>query len=122
VLQYRSVYPSDLRGLLSEMSVLSLLLNAAGAAGLLYTAWIASLFKGSGGSQENSLLYMYCAASFALVVLGQLAAMKLVPAIVTAGREPTIAERSSLHEFRTFSVRQGEYHKRAQAAAGTKEK
>ena len=104
------------------MSVLSLVLNAAGAAGLLYTAWIASLFKGSGGSQENYVVYMYCAVSFGLIVLGQLAAMKLAPAIVTAGREPTIAERSGLHEFRTFSVRQGEYHKRAQAAAASSKK
>jgi hypothetical protein len=99
------------------MSLLSFFLTSVGVAGLFYAAWVASVFKGSRDQSETMKLYMYCASSFGLIMLGQLSSMKLKPAIVTAGKEPTFSERSGLHEFRRFSVRQGEYHKRAQAAS-----
>ena len=102
------------------MSFFSVFLTSVGVAGLFYAAWIASIFKGSINQSETIKVYMYCGSSFALIMLGQVSSVKLIPAIVAAGKEPTLAERFSLHEFRSFSIRQGEYHKRAQVAFDAK--
>ena len=98
------------------MTVLTGLASGLGSVVLAYAAWMASLVKG-GDYVQISQVYMYCFLAFLLILVGQINTFKLVPALIgVSAKEPSFNERIALHEFRTFSVRQGEYYKRAQSA------
>jgi hypothetical protein len=99
------------------MSFLSFIFTSLGSIALCYAAWMGNQVK----IAKSNQMYIFCGVGFVFILLGQLITLKLTPALIAGGRkEPTFAQKSSLHEFRRHNARQGQYHKRAQAAAAAK--
>jgi hypothetical protein len=105
------------------MTWLSNLLTAIGVIILSFAAWIVGQVSESSQELDKNKIYLYCAAAFACILIGQIHSLRLTTALMNDTiKEPSFVERVSLQDFRTFSVRQGEYHKRAQAAFEKKSK
>ena len=105
------------------MTISSNLLTAAGLAILSYAAWIVRQVSESTQPLPKFDIYLYCGVAFVLILLGQLSTLRIVPAVVSSDtKENAFVERAAHYEFKSFSIRQGEYHKRAQAAAAKNSK
>jgi len=85
---------------------------------LSYAAWMVRQVSESTQILPKFTIYLYCGIAFALILFGQLCALQILPAVVSSNtKENAFAERAAHNELKSFSIRQGEYHKRAQAAA-----
>lgn len=96
----------------------SSVLTAAGFVILSYAAWVVRQVSESTQVLPKFDIYLYCGVAFALILLGQLSTLQITPAVVNGNtKENAFVERAAHNELKSFSFRQGEYHKRAQAAA-----
>jgi len=105
------------------MTFISNVLTAAGFVILSYAAWVVRQVSESTQALPKFDIYLYCGSAFALILLGQVNTLQIVPAVVSSDtKENAFVERAAHYELKSFSVRQGEYHKRAQSAANKKSK